>query len=384
MTIIEALVKLRNDLKLWVANNLRVKMDKENPSGTGSLSINRLEDSTVGDYSSAFGYRNNATGVASVAEGYETTSNGDYSHSEGINSLAQGVASHAEGGNIGTDGSELNTVVHNIGGDTFYVGGTEASGDMSHAEGCQTLARGFVSHSEGLQTVAYGEVSHAEGVGTVAYHGQHVEGTYNEIDEMSQYLHIVGNGENLNGNITRSNAYTLDRGGNAVYSGLVRTGASVEDIYGSGDNSCITKGYSDTYLQEKLIESSTKNNSISLAPETVGTIATLKLSKGTYMIFGGASILLKADDTDMTDNFMKICLSTSTSYNNDCSGSALGAAGCSNQMNCWGHFSIAEDNTTIYLLGYHQAGTSTREVSGGRITAVRLGDPYGVLGTQWW
>lgn len=28
MTIIEALVKLRNDLKLWVANNLRVKMDK--------------------------------------------------------------------------------------------------------------------------------------------------------------------------------------------------------------------------------------------------------------------------------------------------------------------------------------------------------------------
>lgn len=28
MTIIEALVKLRNDLKLWVANNLRVKLDK--------------------------------------------------------------------------------------------------------------------------------------------------------------------------------------------------------------------------------------------------------------------------------------------------------------------------------------------------------------------
>lgn len=28
MNIIEALVKLRNDLKLWVANNLRVKLDK--------------------------------------------------------------------------------------------------------------------------------------------------------------------------------------------------------------------------------------------------------------------------------------------------------------------------------------------------------------------
>lgn len=28
MTIIEALVRLRNDLKLWVANNLRTKLDK--------------------------------------------------------------------------------------------------------------------------------------------------------------------------------------------------------------------------------------------------------------------------------------------------------------------------------------------------------------------
>ena len=29
MTIIEALVQLRNDLKLWVTNNLRTKVDKE-------------------------------------------------------------------------------------------------------------------------------------------------------------------------------------------------------------------------------------------------------------------------------------------------------------------------------------------------------------------
>ena len=28
MNIIEALVQLRNDLKLWVANNLRTKLDK--------------------------------------------------------------------------------------------------------------------------------------------------------------------------------------------------------------------------------------------------------------------------------------------------------------------------------------------------------------------
>jgi hypothetical protein len=36
MTIIEALVQLRNDLKLWVINNLRVKVDKEDGKGLSS------------------------------------------------------------------------------------------------------------------------------------------------------------------------------------------------------------------------------------------------------------------------------------------------------------------------------------------------------------
>lgn len=36
MTIIEALVQLRNDLKLWVTNNLRVKVDKEEGKGLSS------------------------------------------------------------------------------------------------------------------------------------------------------------------------------------------------------------------------------------------------------------------------------------------------------------------------------------------------------------
>ena len=36
MTILEALVKLRNDLKLWVANNLRMKVDKEDGKGLSS------------------------------------------------------------------------------------------------------------------------------------------------------------------------------------------------------------------------------------------------------------------------------------------------------------------------------------------------------------
>ena len=44
-------------------------MDKSNPSGTGSFSLNRKADTTVGDYS--------------FAEGYNTTASGDYQHVQG-------------------------------------------------------------------------------------------------------------------------------------------------------------------------------------------------------------------------------------------------------------------------------------------------------------
>ena len=43
MTIIEALVQLRNDLKLWVANNLRMKVDKEDGKGLSSCDFTAEE-----------------------------------------------------------------------------------------------------------------------------------------------------------------------------------------------------------------------------------------------------------------------------------------------------------------------------------------------------
>ena len=41
MTIIEALIKLRNDIKTWVANNLRTKVDKVDGKG---LSTNDFDN----------------------------------------------------------------------------------------------------------------------------------------------------------------------------------------------------------------------------------------------------------------------------------------------------------------------------------------------------
>lgn len=106
------------------------KMDKENPVGTGSFSMNRLADSTIGPNSTTLGSNCTASGTQSVAEGYQTIATGSFgSHSEGFVTTASGKASHAEGS------------------------GTIAAGD-----------------------------------------GQHVQGTWNIEDAESINMHIVGNG----------------------------------------------------------------------------------------------------------------------------------------------------------------------------------------------
>lgn len=119
---------------------------------------------------------------------------------EGFNSKASGLCSHAEGSV------------------------TIASGDSAHAEGGTTSATGDYSHSEGYLTYATGDYSHAEGYLTEASSAyQHVEGKYNVKDNHSKYLHIVGNGISTT---NRSNAHTLDKDGNAWYSGDVYVGST--------------------------------------------------------------------------------------------------------------------------------------------------------------
>lgn len=67
------------------------------------------------------------------------TATGDYSHAEGCNTLASKHSSHAEGL------------------------GTKATGETAHAEGDCTQASGLGSHAEGSNTLAFGVHSHAEG-----------------------------------------------------------------------------------------------------------------------------------------------------------------------------------------------------------------------------
>lgn len=161
------------------------KMNVANPVGTGSLSINRKADTTIG--------------TDSVAVGYDNEASGNYSYAEGIGTTASGAGSHAEGT------------------------GTIAEGMYSHAEGSSTVAKGYQTHSEGSGTIASGS-------------DQHVQGRYN-IEEAYQYAHIVGNGDS---DLARSNSHTLDWGGNAWFAGDVYVKSTSGTNKDSGSKKLVT------------------------------------------------------------------------------------------------------------------------------------------------
>jgi hypothetical protein len=190
---------------------------------SNSISINRSENSVIGQYSTAEGDNTAATGYASHSEGYNTVASGKYSHAEGDKTKAKNYSSHAEGAL------------------------TIANHESSHAEGYCTEANGYASHSEGYHTIANGRY-------------QHVQGKYNIADK-TEYAHIVGNGADSE---NRSNAYTLDWEGNAWFAGDVSVGDNkilatkeyVHYVVASGDTSGdgFIPTYDDTELRNSITE----------------------------------------------------------------------------------------------------------------------------------
>ena len=220
------------------------KMDKSNPTGTGSFSLNRMEDSIIGNYSFAEGCETEASGYASHAEGEYTSASNYNAHAEGFGTLASGEVSHAEG-------------YHAV-----------ASGFASHAEGCDTVAENPYAHAEGYGTHATGYYSHAEGRNTMAQStNQHVQGKFNLVDYNDTYAHIVGNGT---ANNKRSNAHTLDWSGNAWFKGDVRIGGTKYD-----DASIVaTKAYVDS--KETTTKAYVDSKEVTLKGYTDSKVETLK------------------------------------------------------------------------------------------------------------
>lgn len=248
------------------------KMNKTNPTGTGSFSLNRKDNTTVGGNSTAEGtqgeasgnsshaegYGVEASGARAHAEGYTTTASGDNAHaegyittasatgahSEGYETLAQGAASHAEGNNTeatanyshaeGNYAKAYGFASHAEG--NGWASGTEshaegsgtASGMDSHAEGSATEASGAQSHAEGIGTEASGRYSHAEGWSTVAAsEAQHVSGKFNIEDNLDTYAEIIGNGTDNN---NRANARTLDWAGNETIAGDIHFNGGAQSL----------------------------------------------------------------------------------------------------------------------------------------------------------
>ena len=242
------------------------KMDKANPTGTGTFTMNtRVTSQGTGNYSFVAGDSNEASGDYSVAMGLHCAAFQDWANAGGYRCIASNYASHAEGSETIASGSHS----HAEGSETT------ASGNHSHAEGSETTASEEDSHAEGHRTTASARHSHAEGYYTKASsYYQHVSGKYNVEDDQDTYAEIIGNGTADN---ARSNARTLDWSGNETLAG---------DLYFNGGANPLSTQLSNKADKPTLTHYASGNTSV---PHNTWTkIAQISLTKGTYLIHVGA------------------------------------------------------------------------------------------------
>ena len=173
----------------------------------------RASSGNIGNYSVAEGHSVISSGYCSHAEGRDTTASGHGSHAEGGDTTASGNFSHAEG----------NSTTASVYGSHAEGVATTASEYCSHAEGNATTASGIFSHAEGSNTTASGNSSHAGGNATVADgFCMTAIGKYNTLNSGKAFA--IGNGE---GGTGRSDAFTVDWGGNTVMQGGLTLGTAL-------------------------------------------------------------------------------------------------------------------------------------------------------------
>lgn len=317
------------------ASGSKSHAEGHNTTASGNYShAEGQHSSATNTYSHAEGNNSQATGIASHAEGNSTIASGARSHAEGSNTKATSQSSHAEGvstlagrnaftvvsgdsaaktytlnsvkglsidmkysiksesgpyyinqGTITAIDTDTNTVTvsyyRDIEGDNKYlyiydrpdigiILLPDISSGYSHVEGQNTVATHYQSHAEGLGTIANGD-------------NQHVQGKYNIADDTS--LDIIGNGTGAD---ARSNAYTLDRNGNAWYSGDIYTGSTSGTNKDSGSKKIATEEYVDNKIvtdYDKLTNKPTLNTNITTSQpvsenETItGEMTLHKISK---------------------------------------------------------------------------------------------------------
>lgn len=171
------------------------KINKVDGVGSGSFSIGRKADTTVGQGSATLGLSCEATNTFAIAAGYQANASGMGSIALGDSCSAKAHAAFA---------TNSGTVADGEGAAAFNA--SYAHGTNSFSEGLSTTDAGAdYAHAEGFYTLANGKY-------------QHVQGKYNVADTTNKYADIVGGGTS---GTARKNIYTLDWEGNGVFAGNV-------------------------------------------------------------------------------------------------------------------------------------------------------------------
>ena len=247
------------------------KMDKNNPTGTGSLSLNRVEGSIVGENSVALG-NDNVSSNNSFAIGqkcvsgsyikYDTTviseiENNNTIHYFKILDLSNTISVNDEiilvgFNNITSDVSMFKSNILSISettdseNNTFYklkIDESKINFDdyeygfvfifdtskeniiSSYAEGYFTSSNGMFSHTEGYGTTASGDGSHAEGVFTTASgEYSHTEGYSTTASEYTS--HSEGYKTTASGIHSHAEGYNTTTSGDSSHSEGYETKAS--------------------------------------------------------------------------------------------------------------------------------------------------------------
>lgn len=214
---------------------LNSKADKNNTTITGSLSMYRKANTTIGTASTAIGANNTASGIYSTAFGNTTTALGTSSFAIGTNTEASGNNSVAEGNYANADGRAAH-----------------AAGEYTRANGRANFVRGranvlnttsifpeWAAETEYTQYDRVKVTTESNGETTVTLYMCTTNHTststfdsskWEDVTDYKDFADIVGNGRN---GTDRSNAYALDWNGNAYFKGNVYAGCDDDSTGGS-------------------------------------------------------------------------------------------------------------------------------------------------------
>ena len=179
------------------------------PVFTGSVSLGRKANTTVGENSFAFGYNTEASGTGSIAEGYQTKANGLYARAEGYETIASGSMAHAEGD---TTTANLNAMhaegAYNVVPSTYPVW----AANTHYYVGDKVIYNGW------------GRICKTENTDA-----QFTSSKWNFAASTGPVAHVIGNGDDS----TPSNAQMIDWDGNEYLKGNIYVGCNADSSGGT-------------------------------------------------------------------------------------------------------------------------------------------------------